>query len=240
MCRMIFAVGNININSLIEDFITLASDQNEKHEKNLDKEFKHGDGWGIAYLENNEFKIFRSTRAVYEDPQIEQFKNLAINFLILHARKASQGNVVLENVHPFEQRLNGHHYLFSHNGTIRDELLFDNQFQRIGTTDSERLFFFLLTNSNGELIETDLPTKLKYLKDFTAANFILSDGEKTYLTSWYSENPKYYTLKVLDKTDAVIVASEVLPHYKKENWERLENHDIISVRTSRLNLKKIN
>ncbi len=237
MCRMIFAVGNINTNSLIEDFIALASDQNEKHEKNIDKEFKHGDGWGIAYFENDDIKVFRSTKAVYEDPQIDQFRNLKTNFLILHARKASKGTVNIENVHPFEYKLNGNHYLFFHNGTIRDEIHLDNQFQPVGTTDSERLFYSFLSNTNGQLTEKALRSRLIEIKDFTAANFILTDGKITYATSWYSEKPNYYTLKVLQKPGLVVIASEVLPHYKVDGWLKLENHDIVTVRTSDMVVK---
>ena len=236
MCRMLFAVGNVNINWLIQDFILMASDQNEKHEKNMDKIFKHGDGWGIAYLENGELKIFRSTEAVYEDDQINQFKNLQSNMVILHARKASKGSVNIKNVHPFECKLNGHHYLFFHNGTIRDEIHFDPQFHPVGKTDSERLFYFLLTNTNGELAEDGLTVKLNSIKNFTAANFILTDGEFSYFTNWYAENPNYYTLKLLQKSDCVIIASEILPHYKTVDWRKLDNHDIISVQTSGLSV----
>lgn len=237
MCRMILAVGKFNTDWLIQDFILMASDQNEKHEKNIDKEFKHGDGWGIAYLSKDEFKIFRSTKAVYEDAQIEQFRNLKTNFVILHARKTSKGDVVLENVHPFEYKLNGHHYLFFHNGTIREEMDYDYQYQPVGTTDSERLFYYLLTNTNGQVTENELRSKLNSLKDYTAANFMLSDGKITYASSWYAENPKYYTLKVFQKSDSVILASEVLPHYKADDWLKLENQDIVSVRTSNLSVK---
>ncbi len=231
MCRMLFAAGNFNIDWLIQDFILMASDQNEKHEKNIDKVFKHGDGWGIAYLEKDEFKIFRSAKAVYEDDQINQFKNLQSNLVILHARKASKGSVNLKNVHPFEYRLNGHHYLFFHNGTIRDEIRFDHQFHPVGTTDSERLFYFLLSNTNGHLTEKTIRSKLREIKDFTAANIILSEDKATFLVNWYSENPQYYTLKVLKKSDTIFIASEILPHFEQENWERLENRDIISVQS---------
>jgi predicted glutamine amidotransferase len=231
MCRMLFATGNFNSDWLIQDFILMASDQNEQHEKNMDKVFKHGDGWGIAYLEDDRLKIFRSTKAVYEDDQINQFKNLQSSFLILHARKASKGSVNMKNVHPFECKLNGHHYLFFHNGTIRDEIHFDHQFHPVGTTDSERLFFYLLTNTNGELTEKDLRSKLNAIKNLTAANFILTDGKVSYFTIWYAENPNYYTLKLLQKSDCVIVASEILPHYKTGDWRKLNNHDIISVQT---------
>ncbi len=237
MCRMLFAVGNFNIDWLIQDFILMASDQNEQHEHNIDKECKHGDGWGIAYLENNEFKIFRSTRAVYEDDRIDQFKKIKSNLVVLHARKASKGNVEIQNVHPFEYQLNGNQYLLFHNGTIRDKLNFDYQFHPLGTTDSERLFYYLLTNSNGQVTSDLLKSKLNRLKDFTAANFILSDGKTTYAGNWYSENPNYYTLKMLEKPGLVVVASEVLPHYKTESWHKLGNHDIVSVRTTDLSVQ---
>jgi len=234
---MIFAVGNINVDWLIQDFLKLASDQNEQHEKNIDKVFKHGDGWGIAHLSNGQINTFRATEPVYDDSKIEQFKNLNTNFVILHARKASKGNVIIQNVHPFECSLNGHHYIFFHNGTIRDEITFDKRFQSVGTTDSERLFYYLLTNGNDQLTENELRSKLNSLKDFTAANFILTDGKITYASSWYAENPKYYTLKVLQKSDSVILASEVLPHYQADDWLKLENQDIVSVRTSNLSVK---
>jgi predicted glutamine amidotransferase len=237
MCRMLVAAGNFNIDHLINDFILMAADQNEKHEKNIDQEFKHGDGWGIAYLENNALQVFRSTKAVYEDDQIDQFNKIQSNLVILHARKASQGAVSLQNVHPFEHKLDGHQHLFFHNGSILDELNFDRQFHPLGETDSERLFYYLLTNSNGQLTLAFLKSKLDRIKKFTAANFILSDGKITFASNWYSENPSYYTLKVLQNPGLVIVASEVLPHYKTEDWMKLRNQDIASVGTSDLSVK---
>ncbi|MCU0645632.1 MAG: class II glutamine amidotransferase [bacterium] len=221
---------------LIQDFILMAADQNEPHEKNKDQEFKHGDGWGIAYLENNKLKLFRSKEPIYEDDQINDYRNLETNFLILHARKASKGNVEIRNVHPFECTLNGKQYLFFHNGTIHDELAFDSAFKPVGATDSERLFYYLLTNSNGQLTPAFLKSKLENLKDFSAANFILTDGKMTYSGNWYSENPNYYSLKVLQKPGQIVVASEVLPHYKTEDWIKLKNQDIVSVGTSDLSI----
>ncbi len=237
MCRMLVAVGNINIDHLIQDFILMAADRNEKHEKNMDQEFKHGDGWGIAYLDQGELKTFHSAEAVYEDDQIDQFKNLQSELVILHARKASKGNVEIRNVHPFECTLNGKQYLFFHNGTIHDELVFDSAFKPVGATDSEKLFYYLLTNSNGQLTTAFLKSKLEKLKDYTAANFILTDGKITYSGNWYSENPNYYTMKVLQKPGLVIVASEVLPHYKTNHWRKLRNQDVISVGTTKKNLR---
>lgn len=236
MCRMLVAIGNINTDWLIQDFILMAADQNEKHEKNQDQEFKHGDGWGIAYLENGELKVFRSPKAVYDDDQINQFKNLQSDLVILHARKASRGNVAIRNVHPFECQLNGRRYLFFHNGTIHDELPFENTFKPISATDSEQLFYYLLSNSNGQLSTSFFKSKLEKLTDFTAANFILTNGKMTYAGNWHSENPNYYTMKVLQKPGLVIVASEALPNYETKEWMKLRNQDIASVRTSDLSV----
>jgi len=234
---MLIAAGNFNIDHLINDFILMAADQNEKHEKNSDKEFKHSDGWGIAYLENGGLKIFRSTMTVYDDDQIHQFRNLKTDLVILHARKASKGNVDIRNVHPFECQYNGSRYLFFHNGTIHDELAYDDSFTPVGATDSERLFYYLLTNSSGQLTPAFLKSKLENLTDFTAANFILTNGQATLAGNWYSENPNYYSMKLLQKKGLIVVASEVLPHYKDEDWIRLKNQDIVSVGTLDLSVK---
>lgn len=221
---------------LIQDFIRMAADRNDKHEKNIDRDYQHGDGWGMAYLDNQELKVFRSPKAVYEDDQIDPFRDLQTNLVILHARKASKGNVEIRNVHPFECHLHGRQYLFFHNGTIHDELVYDSSFTPVGDTDSERLFYYLLTNSNGQLTPAFLQSKLKKLKDVTAANFILTDGKITYAGNWYSENPNYYTMKVLQKPGLVIVASEALPNYETKEWMKLRNQDIASVRTSDLSV----
>ncbi len=229
MCRMLIALGNFNIEALIHDFILMAADQNERHENNIDGPYKHGDGWGTAYLENGQLKIFRSTQPVYEDDRINQFKNSKSNLVILHARKASKGRVDIRNVHPFECQLHGHRYLFFHNGTIHDPLPFDSDFTPKSDTDSERLFYYLLSGSHGQLSSDHLKAKLTQLKNYTAANFILTDGETNFAGNWYSENPNYYTMKLLRKPELVIVASEVLPHYRAENWIKLENRDVVLI-----------
>jgi len=72
MCRMIFAAGKFDVNWLIDDIKKMASDNNEKHEENAHSEFKHSDGWGIAYLDGNRLKTFRSEKAIYEDSYIHE------------------------------------------------------------------------------------------------------------------------------------------------------------------------
>ena len=238
MCRMIFAAGKFNMNWLIDDIIQMASDNNEKHEENANGKFKHSDGWGLTYLEGDNLKTFRSVAPIYEDSQIYQFKKLKTRLIILHARKSTKGNVTMPNIHPFENRNGSAHYLFFHNGTVRDKLTFDPGFQVQGTTDSEKFFYYLLSGNFGELNLNWIKKKLLELKDFSGANFILTDGKHSFVADWYSLNPRYYTMKMFKQKNSVIIASEVLPHYRQADWFHLKNFSVISIRTTDLFVQK--
>jgi glutamine amidotransferase len=64
--------------------------------------------------------------------------------VIAHIRKATQGEVMLENCHPFV-RMRGRYWVFAHNGDLKEfapEL--DGSFLPVGTTDSERAFCYIL------------------------------------------------------------------------------------------------
>lgn len=236
MCRMLLASGKLNMDRLIHDFLLMANDQNEKHEKNMTAECKHGDGWGIAFRQNGALKVFKSTRPAYEDDQIEQFRTLATDWVLLHARKASKGAVELKNVHPFALTVDHSPYLFCHNGTIKDDLTFDPRFVPQGNTDSEAFLYYLASPGAKAIDLQSLRTKLAQIKDFTAANFLLSDGKTSYVACWYSCDPVYYTLKMLKNSDFICVASEILPHYRKEKWQRLNNKSILALQGVELSL----
>ncbi|MBC8180940.1 class II glutamine amidotransferase [candidate division KSB1 bacterium] len=238
MCRMIFAVGKFDMNWLIDDIIQMASDNNEKHEENTNVEFKHPDGWGLTYLDGNNLKTFRSTKPIYDDPQIEQFRKINTRLIVLHARHGTTGDAEINNIHPFENKNGENNFLFFHNGTIWDELEFDSKFQTNGSTDSEKYFYYLLS---GKLAEIDLnliQKKIINLKDFSGANFVLTDGKMSFLADWFSLNPLYYTMKMLQQGNSIIISSEILPHYRQENWTCLENHCLLSIRTEDLFVEK--
>ena len=238
MCRMIFAAGQFKVEWLIDDIIQLAFDNNEKHEENANKKFKHSDGWGLTYLEENRLKIYRSIKPIYEDPQIKKFKNLRTPLIILHARYGTKGALNINNIHPFEYQNKKSHFVFFHNGTVRDELTIDPEFKLKGETDSEKFFYYLISGNFNELNISWLQNKLLNLKDFSGANFILTNGKYSYIANWYSLNPLYYTMKILKQKDSVIIASEVLPHYRSANWQRLKNQEILSVNTDDLSVQR--
>ena len=237
MCRMILNVGNVNADLVIQEMMCLALDENEKHENNDGVDFRHEDGWGITYLENNKLKIFKSVKAIYDDDDINQFRDLKTSLLILHTRKASKGIVHLNNVHPFESISNNNKYIFCHNGTINKDLPFDDKYTLIGSTDSEKFFYYLISNMNGKLSGKTLGEKMSQLKDYSGANFFLSDGDNTFFSTWYSKNPDYYTMKILREKDNILVSSEVLPCYKNKHWEKLTNKDIYNIKTSDMSIE---
>ncbi|MFZ5518167.1 MAG: class II glutamine amidotransferase [Candidatus Zhuqueibacterota bacterium] len=229
MCRMMFSLGPVDVNWLIDDMIVMASDQNERHEENESKQFTHRDGWGICFLADNTLKAFRSIEPIYTDPRIDQFRSVNSRLIMLHARRASRGNVVLQNVHPFEAEIRRHRHMFFHNGTVRDELTFDASLKIQGTTDSERFFYYLLSSFKNEIEASHLRRKLDGLNDFTSANFMLSNGQTSFIANWWSVNPNYYRMKMLTGPDFTIFSSEVLPHFKEQPWVPLENRDIYQI-----------
>ena len=228
MCRMLFALGDFDVNALIDDAITMALDKNEKHENNADSEYRHPDGWGVCYLQGERLVVKKSATAIFDDAQVDELRNIRTNLLVIHARLASKGGVNLQNVHPFSTELNGQQFLFFHNGTVYDDLAFSPRFQTKGSTDSEKLFYYLLSQNGQSVSKEYLRAKLEKLHNFTAANFILVSPKKVYVANWYSATPRYYTMKMLQDHRTTIISSEILPHYRGKNWHPLRNREILA------------
>ena len=65
--------------------------------------------------------------------------------MIAHIRKATQGQVALENCHPFVRELWGRYWVFAHNGDLKDfQPALDGPYRPVGTTDSEQAFCYIL------------------------------------------------------------------------------------------------
>ena len=107
-----------------------------------------------------------------------------------------------------------------------------------GETDSERFFYYLINGSSDQLTSKELKNKLVQLKKFSGANFVLTNGEYSFVANWYSLNPAYYSMKMLNQDDSIMISSEVLPHYCQDVWHLLENFSIVSVRTTDLTVRK--
>jgi glutamine amidotransferase len=148
----------------------------------------HHDGWGIAFFEGAGVRHFVDHQAAIASPIAELIKHYPIKSLnvIAHIRKATQGQVALENCHPFVREMWGRYWVFAHNGDLKGfEPVLDGPYRPVGNTDSERAFCFLLQQLRERFgdVSPALPVLRAAIADLVAViarhgtfNMMLSDG----------------------------------------------------------------
>lgn len=149
----------------------------------------HKDGWGIAFFEGKGVRQFLDSQASAHSPIAELVRNYPIKSknVIAHIRKATQGQVALENTHPFSRELWGHYWIFAHNGNLLNftpEL--NGTFVPVGQTDSERVFCWILQQLKSKF-GNEYPGSTKVFEfvhdltlqagNFGEFNFLFSNGE---------------------------------------------------------------
>ena len=150
---------------------------------------KHRDGWGIAFFEGAGTRVFLDTKAAIDSPMADFVRQYPIHskHVVAHIRLATQGQVALENTHPFQRELWGRYWVFAHNGTLKDfDPGFDGHFTPVGGTDSEAAFCLILSRLKARFglmppLRDELFAALAALTREIAAfgefNFLLSNGE---------------------------------------------------------------
>lgn len=148
----------------------------------------HNDGWGIAFFEGRGVRHFVDYEAAISSPLADLIKRYPIKSknVIAHIRKATQGHIALENCHPFVRELWGRYWVFAHNGDLKEFApTLTGAFRRVGTTDSEWAFCYLLQEMRHRFGDTpppldELTATLRELTTEIAAhgpfNMMLSDG----------------------------------------------------------------
>lgn len=149
----------------------------------------HCDGFGIAFFEDKACRVFVDNQSAIESPIADLIRQYPIKSrnVIAHIRKATQGQIKLENTHPFSRELWGRHWIFAHNGDLHQfHPNFSGHFQPIGTTDSERAFCYLLDQmvENFGYSEPSLDEIFNLLEQISPQiaehgtfNFCLSNGQ---------------------------------------------------------------
>jgi predicted glutamine amidotransferase len=108
---------------------------------------EHKDGFGIAFFEDRGLRLFVDHHSARQSPVAELVKHYPIRSdnVIAHIRKATQGQVALENTHPFLRELWGRYWAFAHNGDLKGfHPRLHGAFRPVGDTDSERAFCWLM------------------------------------------------------------------------------------------------
>jgi glutamine amidotransferase len=152
----------------------------------------HSDGWGIAFFEGQPeargLRHWVDHMPASSSPVAELLSRYPIKSrnLIAHIRKATQGQVALENCHPFVRELWGRYWVFAHNGDLAGfQPRLHAQFRPVGDTDSERAFCYImqeLSKSHARLPSIDeLSLTLRELMPELARhgtfNMLLSNGQ---------------------------------------------------------------
>lgn len=158
---------------------------------------KHPDGWGVCYYVGGSPHIIRSEKTAVNDNLFQKVSGVVSSeTVIAHIRNATLGSVNILNTHPFQYG----HWVFAHNGNIknfdkhRDQLLsrISPTLKRfiLGATDSEVIFYFLLTrleqkidlkqkNCPIELLEKSLKEALEALVSVVGDYCENDDGQNT-------------------------------------------------------------
>jgi predicted glutamine amidotransferase len=149
---------------------------------------EHADGFGIAFFEGRGLRHFVDHLPAAQSPVADLVKRYPIKSkqVIAHIRKATQGEVRLENCHPFVRELWGRYWVFAHNGNLVDfQPKLHAAFRPVGDTDSERAFCWLmqeLAKSHASLPDVDELTRtlaelVPQVAKHGTFNFLLSQGD---------------------------------------------------------------
>jgi predicted glutamine amidotransferase len=149
----------------------------------------HADGWGLALYEGRVARIFLDPAPAANSPLARFVKDHPMKTLlaIAHVRRKTRGVISLANTHPFSREMWGRHFVFAHNGTVKNlRGLPLGRFKPVGRTDSEHAFCALLG-----ALEHDFPKGPESRADLAAAvaghtarigragvfNMLLGDGQ---------------------------------------------------------------
>ncbi len=211
---MLVAVGDFDPEELFTAFCLMAEDKNIFHEHNQNKapgDWRHEDGWGMAYIQERRWKIHKSILPAFSDAQARPALPAHSPVVLFHSRKRTKGDIHEKNTHPFAHG----RYVFCHNGTIEGDIKHAPCFLPQGETDSERLFYAILSafgdGHAGDESAFHIREVIQNYKKNTGSNIILSSPEKTFVSVNYSQYPAYYSMALGVGKEGIIISSEKVP-----------------------------
>ena len=148
----------------------------------------HSDGWGIAFFEEGGLRHLVDHRPAADSPVADLVRHYPIKSrnVIAHIRKATQGEVQLQNCHPFVRELWGKNWVFAHNGDLKDfRPRLHSHYHPVGDTDSEHAFCWIMQELWKSHASTPSVVELSHtLRELAAQiaphgtfNFLLSNGQ---------------------------------------------------------------
>lgn len=208
----------------------------------------HCDGWGISTLDSgsNAPELSRAPeKALDSKTFLDVLSNSKTDGALLHLRWATSGIPVGENnTHPF---VHGG-YTFIHNGAIYpknslDEFIAEDLKSKIqGDTDSERYFYYLLTEIRKHGLVEGIRSAVRKMRelDFSSVNAMLLSENEFITICEHDPNRKpdwavdgYYELFYKKSASDVVVASS---GWDQDGWIEIPNHHILQVDRASLDI----
>jgi glutamine amidotransferase len=136
---------------------------------------RHPDGWGLVYYIADSPHVVKSTNTAESDELFHHLSGIVTSQTVLaHIRKATHGKLSILNTHPFQYGK----WTFAHNGNVTElgdkkPKILEKTSKEIspyclGETDSELIFYFLLSyiqkGANLHDSNPDLKTVMENLK----------------------------------------------------------------------------
>ena len=211
MCRILFArsESNFSIASLLEPFAQIAETSQEYQ----------GHGWGCSWREDNLWRHYHNIEPIWQD-DFSQFG--ATSLLLVHARSAFRDEgIVIENNMPFSDGES----VFIFNGELRGVRI-----KSSGRIGAEKIYNYIRRFDKGDKLAaldkgTDIIVKRSsYVR---AMNIIMSDGEQSWLSTRYSENPDYFQMHRKQDGAINLVCSQ--PFVGESGWSTFDNNTTILI-----------
>jgi glutamine amidotransferase len=208
MCRFLLVASDkdFEIQPYMEAFAKLCRSSSEYQ----------GHGWGMLSGSNGSRELTLRTQPIWQ----HDFSGAGSSrFLLAHARSAFRdGEVALRYNMPF---VDGR-YAFVFNGELHGVRI-----RADGDSGAEKIFKLVRRLDRGDpgaALRSAMSLLRRRSRHIRAVNLILTDGRRAWVSSYFSEQPEYFTLHISRRPGLVAICSEALGGDR--DWSELPNGTI--------------
>ena len=208
MCRLLWvrAAQPFRISDHLVHFAALSRDSSEYQ----------GHGWGCAWLQNNQWQIYRNISPIWQE-DISHFGTTTL--LVAHTRSAFRDEgISVENNMPF---FDGKR-VFVFNGQLHGVRIKEE-----GRIGAEKIFNYVKRFDHGDRLKAltrgtaIIEKRTRYIR---AMNLILASRESSELATLYNERPDYFQMHRIERDGVALVCSA--PYPGEGGWQPIRNHTI--------------
>jgi predicted glutamine amidotransferase len=212
---------------------------------------EHADGWGLAsftpdgHPDRPSLTLLREEAPAAFSALADQLAERSPKALvsIAHIRKATRGQVALENCHPFSRSWGGQTWVFAHNGDLQGAIPLGDHYRPFGSTDSEAAFCWILAEldrarvgpADSSALFEQLHSCAATLAERGTFNALISNGQWLFATAtsrlhWLTRRAPFCTATLADPpiqvdfsalttSDDVVTILSTEPLTTDEHWQ---------------------